>query len=133
MLGAVHASPVVLYGALAGNVLLVLAAAVAIPGHRPLAGWFWAVAQVVAALVIAQAVSGFGVYLGGGRPGGGLHFLYGPLALAGALVQASLRPGGRLRRRYAGALAGREARVLGLVCLTELGLLARAWMTGHGW
>lgn len=132
MLGSVHASLVLLYGALVGTLLLVLACAVALPGHRPLAGWFWGIAQVVAALVIAQAASGLGVYLEGGRPARGLHLLYGILALAGVLVLVALRPGGRLRRRYADALAGREARVLGLVCLTELGLLARAWMTGQG-
>ncbi|MDR7483693.1 MAG: hypothetical protein QN183_05745 [Armatimonadota bacterium] len=133
MLGTVHSSLVLLYGALVGALLLVLAAAVALPGNRPLAGWFWVVAQVVAALVILQAASGLGVYLGGGQPGRGLHLLYGVLSLAGALALVALRPGGRLRRRYADALAGREARVVGLVCLTEFGLLARAWMTGQGW
>jgi hypothetical protein len=132
MLGSVHASPVLLYGALVGNLVLVVAAAVAIPRNRPLGSWFWGAVHLVAALVVVQAVAGLGAYLDGGQPGRGLHLLYGPLAGAGAIVQVALRPGGRVRRRYADALAGREARVLALVCLTEFGLLARAWMTGLG-
>lgn len=129
---AFHANMILLYGALAGNLFLALAAGAHAAFRRPLPSWFWRLAVVVAAIVALQVVLGVAALASGMFPRRGLHLLYGVLVAATAVIQIGLRPGGFLRRRYADALATGEARILGLVCLTAFALVARAWMTGMG-
>ncbi len=130
MLETLHATPILLYGPLVGNLLLAVAAGGYAVVRRPLPAWFWTVSLVVLAALAALVGAGIALFVGGARPRRALHLMYAGFVVAGAVVQYGLRPGGFLRRRYAGELAKSEARILGLVCLTQFALIARAWMTG---
>lgn len=129
MPGSLHATPILLYAPLVGNLLLAVIAAGYAIGRRSLPPWFWTICLVVLAVLAVMVGAGIVVFVGGARPRRSLHLLYAGLVVVGAVVQYGLRPGGFLRRRYAGELAKSEARTLGLVCLTQFALIARAWMT----
>ncbi len=131
-MAALHANMILLYGALAGNLFLALVAGAYAAFRRPLPSRFWTLTVVVVAIVALQVALGVVALAGGTFPRRGLHLLYGALVAATAVIQVGLRPGGALRRRYADALAGGEARILALVCLTAFAVVARAWMTGMG-
>jgi hypothetical protein len=132
MLETVHATPIVLYGPLLGNLLLAIVAGAYAVLRRPLPSWFWTVTLIVLGILAVQLTAGIAIYAAGARPRRGLHVMYALLVVIGGVVQFGLRPGGFLRRRYAADLTGSEARTLGLVCLTQFALIARAWMTGAG-
>lgn len=127
-----HATPIVIYGSLVGNLLLAIVAAAYAVTRRPLPAWFWMAIVVVLAILAVQIAAGIATYVGGARPGRGLHLVYGACVVIAGVIQYGLRPGGFLRRQYVGELAKGEARILGLVCLTQFALIARAWMTGAG-
>lgn len=131
-MATVHASAIVLYASLAGNLFLAVVAGGYAVGRRPLPSWYWRLIAVVVALVGLQVVAGLVLVLGGSVPRRGLHLMYGALAAVTGAVEIALRPGGGLRRRYAAELAAGEARILALVTLTAFALIARAWMTGIG-
>lgn len=126
----VHANTIVLYGALAGNLFLALAAGWYALRRRPLPPWCWGLATVVVALIAFQVLLGIVLLVGGMMPRRSLHLMYGSLVAVTAVIQVGLRPGGFLRRRYAADLATSEARILALVSLTGFALILRAWMTG---
>ena len=128
----VHANTIVLYGALAGNLFLALAAGAYALRRRPLPRWYWGPATVVVALIAFQVLLGILLLVRGMMPHRSLHLMYGGLAAVTAVIQAGLRPGGFLRRQYVDDLATSEARILALVSLTGFALIARAWMTGVG-
>ena len=132
-LAVLHAYPPLMLLVVVGNAALALWAAGAdIFGHRrTLSPLFWSVLLVVVALLALQVASGILLAVRGGRPGAPLHFLYGILVAAGALIQLGLRPGGFLRRRVVPDPArANEPRVLALICFTEMALVLRAFMTG---
>ncbi|MBI3997703.1 MAG: hypothetical protein HY355_01630 [Armatimonadetes bacterium] len=129
---SLHASQILLYGPLLGNLLLALVAGGYAVARRALPAWFWTVTLIVLVLLAAQVGVGAVILAGGLRPPRGLHILYGGLVVVVGVIQFGLRPSGFLRRRYAEALATSEAKILGLVCLTQFALLLRAWMTGMG-
>jgi hypothetical protein len=131
-MATVHTSAIVLYASLAGNLFLALAAAGYAVGRRPLPSWYWFVIGAVVVLVAAQVGSGLALLVGGAAPRRGLHLMYGALVAVTGAIQLGLRPGGFLRRRYAGDLSGSDARILALLSLTAFALIARAWMTGVG-
>jgi hypothetical protein len=126
---ALHASTVLIYVPLIGNLLLALVASGHAVLRRPLPNWFWAATTVLVAVLAVQLAAGLLLLAGGARPRRGLHVLYGVLVALTALAQFGLRPGGFLRRRY-GALEGGEARTVALIWLTQFALIARGWMTG---
>lgn len=64
---------------------------------------YWWYLRAVAALLALQAVLGIAMYAAGMRPPTPLHVMYGAFLFVGAGLAESLRPGGRLRRRYAEA------------------------------
>jgi hypothetical protein len=128
----VHANVIVLYGALAGNLFLALAAGVYALRRRLLPAWYWSAVTLVVVLIAFQGISGIVSVAGGHMPRRPLHLMYGALAAVTAVVQIGLRPGGFIRRRYVDDLAGGEARILALTSLTAFALIARAWMTGMG-
>ncbi len=132
MLETLHATPIVVYGPLVGNLLLAIVAGIYAVIRRPLPGWFWTAVLVVLAILAVQIAAGVATFLGGARPRRGLHLVYGVCVVIAGAIQYGLRPGGVFRRRYAGELANAEGRILGLVCLTQFALIARAWMTGAG-
>ena len=130
---AVHAYPILMLLIVAGNAVLTLWAIGAdlLRGRRRLGPLFWSTLLAVNALVVLQAASGIILAIGGARPGVPLHFLYGILVIIGGLVQVGLRPGGFLRARVLVHPAqSNEARMLALLCLTELALVLRAFTTG---
>jgi len=132
MLETLHATPIVIYGPLIGNLVLAIVAAVCAVTRRPLPSWFWVAIVVVLAILAVQIAAGVATYIAGARPRRGLHIVYGVCVLIAGVVQYGLRPRGFLRRQYARELTNGEARLLGLVCLTQFALIARAWMTGAG-
>ncbi len=132
MLETLHATPIVIYAPLVGNLLLAIVAAGYAVARRPLPDWFWTAVVVVLALLAVQIVAGIAAYVGGARPRRGLHVVYGIFVMIAGVVQYGLRPRGFLRRSYADELARSDARILGLICLTQFALIARAWMTGAG-
>ena len=131
-MATVHANIIVLYGTLAGNLFLALAAGGYALRRRPLPGWYWSLATLVVVLIGFQIVVGVLLLIGGHLPRRSLHLMYGGLAAVTGVIQMGLRPGGFLRRRYADDLVGSEARILALTSLTGFALIARAWMTGMG-
>jgi hypothetical protein len=132
-LDTVHALGPLIIAAIAVNLLLAgWAFAAALGGRRALGPAFWAVLLVGLALVAVEVGLGILLAAGGARPRAPLHFLYGILVGAAAVVQFALRPGGFLRRSVQ-QTAGRvfkEPQVLALLCLTQAALLMRAYMTG---
>lgn len=132
MLEILHATPIVIYVPLVGNLLLAIVAAAYAVTRRPLPAWFWIALVVVLALLAVQIAAGIATYLVGARPRRGLHVVYGIFVMIAGIAQYGLRPRGFLRRSYADDLARSEARILGLICLTQFALIARAWMTGAG-
>ncbi|MGH2403249.1 MAG: hypothetical protein ACRDGN_02185 [bacterium] len=112
--------------------MLAIVAAVCAVTRRPLPSWFWLAIVVVLAILAVQVVAGVATYIAGARPRRGLHIVYGVCVVIAGAVQYGLRPGGFLRRQYTRELTNGEARILGLVCLTQFALIARAWMTGAG-
>jgi hypothetical protein len=131
-LDTVHALGPLIVAAIAVNLLLAgWAFAAGLGRRRALGPAFWAVLLVGIALVAVEAGLGILLTAGGARPRTPLHFLYGILVGATAVVQFGLRPGGFLRRSL--QTAGRvfkEPQVLALLCLTQAALLLRAYMTG---
>lgn len=128
----VHALSSLIGVAALGNAVL---AAWAFGAHllrsRALSRAFWVAILLVAAVVAIQVAFGLLLAVGGARPKTALHFLYGFLVAVTAAVQVGLRPGGFLRpavTRTAGQF--REPRWLALICLTQMALLLRAYMTG---
>lgn len=103
-------------------------------GRRPrvaIAYWWWQ--RGVAALLAVQVLLGLYMLGRGQRPPDALHYLYAALLLVGVAFVESLKPGGRLRRRY--AQAGRPLRELPLAAFLGFALWAialRALMTGLG-
>jgi hypothetical protein len=132
MLDRVHASAILLYGPVAGYVLLAVAAGLYGLGRRSLPSWFWTLSLVALILVAAQAGAGVLLFAGGARPQRGLHVLYGLLAFAVGVIQYGLRPGGLVRRTFARDLTWGEARTLALLSFTQAALIGRAWLTGFG-
>ncbi len=124
-----HASTMLIYAPLIGNILLALTASGYALLRRPLPAWFWTATTLVLALLAVQLMAGLILLAGGARPRRGLHVMYGMLTAVTALIQFGLRPGGFLRRRY-GGLEGSEARTVALIWLTQFALIARGWMTG---
>jgi len=124
-----HASTVLIYAPLVGNMLLAIAAGGYALLRRPLPGWFWTATTLVIAVLAVQLVAGLVLFAVGARPRRGLHIMYGVLTAVTAVIQFGLRPGGFLRRRYSG-LQGSEARTVALIWLTQFALIARGWMTG---
>lgn len=124
-----HASTILIYAPLAGNLFLALVAGGYAFMRRPLPSWFWSVTLLVIAVLALQVLAGLVLLAGGVRPQRGLHVMYGALVAATAVVQYGLRPGGFLRRRYS-EFEKSEARTLALICLTQFALIARGWMTG---
>jgi len=125
-----HASTVLIYAPLIGNMLLAIAAGGYALRRRPLPGWFWTATTLVVAVLAVQLVAGLVLFAVGARPRRGLHVMYGVLTAVTAVIQFGLRPGGFLRRRY-GGLEGSEARTVALIWLTQFALIARGWMTGE--
>jgi len=125
-----HASTVLIYAPLIGNMLLAIAAGGYALRRRPLPGWFWTATTLVVAVLAVQLVAGLVLFAVGTRPRRGLHVMYGVLTAVTAVIQFGLRPGGFLRRRY-GGLEGSEARTVALIWLTQFALIARGWMTGE--
>lgn len=115
-----------------GNAALAAWAFVAHRRHQRVLGrTFWALLLVVLSVLAVQMAAGVVLALAGARPKAGLHFLYAVLVASGAVVQFGLRPGGFLRAvvmRDAGQFP--EPRYLALICLTEMALILRAYMTG---
>ncbi len=132
MLETLHATPIVIYGPLVGNLLLAIVAAAYAVARRPLPAWFWIATVAVLVVLAVQIAAGIAMYLGGARPRRGLHAVYGICVMIVGVAQYGLRPRGFLRRSYADELARSDARILGLICLTQFALIARAWMTGAG-
>ncbi len=128
----VHALFPLIAAAAAGNAVLAAWAFVAHRRHQRVLGRaFWALLLLVLSVLAVQAAAGVALALAGARPKTGLHFLYAVLVASGAVVQFGLRPGGFLRAavtRDAGQFA--EPRYLALICLTEMALILRAYMTG---
>lgn len=125
---ALHASTVLIYVPLVGNLLLALVAGGCAVLRRPLPGWFWTATAVLVAVLAFQIAAGLALLAGGARPRRGLHVLYGVLVALTALAQFGLRPRGFLRRY--GVLESGEARTVALIWLTQGALIARGWMTG---
>lgn len=126
-----HAYPALIILGIAGNTILAAWALAVNLRRRALLGpVFWTVTLVVVALVTLQIASGLVLALGGSRPRVTLHFLYGILVAAAAVLQFGLRPGGSLRPVFLRDAQRREPRALALLCLTQAALLARAYTTG---
>lgn len=132
MLEILHATPIVIYAPLVGNLLLAIVAAVYALMRRPLPAWFWMAIVVTVAILAVQLAAGIVGYVVGARPRRGLHLIYGVCVAIAGTIQYGLRPRGFLRHQYAAELAKAEGRILALVCLTQFALIARAWMTGAG-
>ena len=80
---------------------------------------------------LVQIATGVVAAVAGARPKTSLHFLYGVLVTAGAVVQFGLRPQGFLRAAMTrNAAPLREPRSLAIVCVTQMLLILRAYMTG---
>ncbi len=126
-----HAYPALIVLGIAGNALLAVWALAADLRRRAALGpVFWSVTLAVVAVVALQIASGIVLALGGSRPRVPLHFLYGILVTAAAVLQFGLRPGGSLRPIFMRDAQRREPRALALLCLTQAALLARAYTTG---
>jgi hypothetical protein len=130
LLQSLHAAPILLYGPAAGYAFLAVAAGLSAVGRRPLPAWFWTLSLLALVLVLVQAATGLLLMAFGARPRAGLHVLYGLLVLGAGSVQYGLRPRGLLRRTFAREMTWSEARALALLSLTQVALIARAWMTG---
>lgn len=130
MLQSLHAAPILLFGPVAGYVLLAGVAGVYAIGRRTLPGWFWTLSLLALAAVVIQVAVGVLALLSGARPGRALHLLYGALVVGAGIIHFGLRPGGFFRRTFARELTWGEARTLALISLTQAALIARAWMTG---
>lgn len=130
MLQQVHAASILLYGSMLWYALLAVAAGAMALGRRTIPGWFWTLARIGLILIVAQAAAGALLFAGGARPSRALHFLYGLLVVAAAIIVDGLRPGGFVRRTFAREVGSGEAKAVALICLTQAALLMRAWMTG---
>jgi len=128
----IHGAAVLVWMPVVGNFLLAAWAGVAwLRGRRVLPPLFWPVLLLVLAPLIVQAVAGLLLVFSGERPRTGLHLLYAALVVVAAIAQYGLRPGGAVRRVVTAASnALPETQILALLCLTQAGLLMRAWMTG---
>jgi len=91
-----HASTVLIYAPLIGNMLLAIAAGGYALRRRPLPGWFWTATTLVVAVLAVQLVAGLVLFAVGTRPRRGLHVMYGVLTAVTAVIQFGLRPGGFL-------------------------------------
>lgn len=128
---ALHAYSAVIWLLIAGNAVLAVWAFAADLLRKRLRPVFWTATLITVALVALQVASGILLALGGGRPRAPLHFLYGILVVAAAFAQFGLRPGGFLRASvFRDPAQSREGRTLALLCLTQVGLLVRAYTTG---
>ncbi len=127
----VHALASLIRVAAIGNALLAAwAFAADLRRVRTLSRAFW-VAVLLVAVVVIQMAAGLLLAVGGARPKTSLHFLYGVLVAATAVAQFGLRPGGFLRAAVMhNTPEFREPRWLALICLTQLALILRAYMTG---
>ncbi len=128
----VHALASLVRGAAIGSAFLAVWAFVAdLRRARALSSAFWVVVLVVVVMVVIQIATGLLLAVGGARPKTLLHFLYGALIAVTAVAQFGLRPGGFLRAAVLRNTPGfREPRWLALICLTQLGLILRAYTTG---
>ena len=82
-------------------------------------------------VLAGQVITGALVAVSGARPRTQLHYLYGALVTTGAVVQFGLRPQGFLRVAMTRNEAPfREPRSLAIVCVTQMLLILRAYMTG---
>jgi hypothetical protein len=126
-----HAEGMVMWISIAGNSLLALWAFVArVAGRRTLGDYYWAAILTILAVVAVQVIAGL-ILLGlGARPRTSLHLIYGVSIAIVALAQYELRPRGWIRRRLIASGVFSETSAMALVCLTQAGLLMRAWMTG---
>jgi len=127
----IHGAAVLVWMPVIGNFLLATWAGITwLRGRRVLPPVFWPLLLLVLAPLAVQAVAGL-LLLSSVRPRTGLHLLYAVLVVFTAIAQYGLRPGGAVRRAVAAAPdALPEAQVLALLCLTQAGLIMRAWMTG---
>jgi len=129
---ALHALLSLTAATAAGNAVLT---AWAIVAHRrrqsTLGSSFWTLLLLVLVVLAVQIATGVVAAVAGARPKTSLHFLYGVLVTAGAVVQFGLRPQGFLRAAMTrNAAPLREPRSLAIVCVTQMLLILRAYMTG---
>ncbi len=129
---AIHALPVLTAATAAGNAVLTAWAFVA---HRrrqvALGRTFWMLLLLVLVVLAGQVITGALVAVSGVRPRTQLHYLYGALVTTGAVVQFGLRPQGFLRVAMTrNGAPFREPRSLAIVCVTQMLLILRAYMTG---
>lgn len=92
---------------------------------------YWWYQRAVALLLIVQVVLGLMLLAGGHRPPDALHYMYAVILLLGVVFVELLKPGGRLRRRY--AEIGRPLREPPLAAFLGFALFAialRSLMTG---
>lgn len=87
---------------------------------RGMTGSYWGILAIGELLMVAQAVLGIVLWLGGARPGQGIHLLYGAVALLPL-------PGYFAYTR--GQDDPRTARSFGLICLFLVGISLRAMST----
>jgi hypothetical protein len=129
---AVHALFILTAATAAGNAVLTAWAIVAHRRRRSTLGRaFWTLLLLVLMVLAVQIATGAVVAVAGARPKTSLHFLYGVLVTTGAVVQFGLRPGGFLRAAMTRNEASwREPRSLAIVCVTQMLLILRAYMTG---
>lgn len=129
---AVHALPLLTAVTAAGNAVLTAWALVAHRRRQAALGQaYWTLLLLVLAVLAVQIVTGALAAVAGARPRTWLHILYGALVTAGAVVQLGLRPQGFLRVSMTQSEAPlREARSLAIVCVTQMLLILRAYMTG---
>lgn len=116
----------------AGNAVLTAWAIVAHRRRQPALGRaFWMVLLLVLVVLAGQVATGILAAIAGARPKTSLHFLYGVLVTAGAVTQFGLRPDGFLRAAMTrNETSFREPRALAIVCVTQMLLILRAYMTG---
>ncbi len=128
----VHAFSFLIIATAAGNAVLAAWAFVAdLRRGRALGRAFWGALLVVLVVLVIQAAAGLLLAVGGARPKTPLHFLYGILVTTGGVAQFGLRPGGFLRAAVRrNDTPFREARLLALICFTQMALILRAYTTG---
>jgi hypothetical protein len=126
----IHGAGLLVWIPVAANLFLALwAFASGLAGRRTLSEIYWAAVFAVLALLAVQVLAGMLLFAGGSRPRTLLHVLYGISVAIVAVAQYGLRPGGWVRARILAGGSVRETTAMALLCLTQAGLVMRAWMT----